>query len=128
MSLQPTKPKPLDAVELQEYMDGMYSLKQSIKALEKQYDEKAARVIATLKPGGVFQFNLLRMSVVQQWRRKIDWKHLAFSLARQLYPNRKEFFFWVKALSRSHKKEPQSPYVLVSQLKSKKKDKANVAA
>ncbi len=126
--MEPPKAKPLDAVELHEYMDDMNSLKQSIKALEKQYDEKAARVIATLKPGGVFQYNLLKMTVIQQWRRKIDWKHLAFSLARQVYPNRKEFFFWVKQLSRSHKKEPQNPYVLVSQLKLKKKDKANAAA
>lgn len=117
----PEIPK-LDDIELRQFIQEMYHIKERISILEKAFKEKQERVVATLGINGIWQHNLLRCCIVQQMRRTVPWRELAFDLARKLYPSRKEMFFWMRGLVRQYKKKPCEAFAKITEIKKWKRD------
>ena len=120
--------KKLDAVELEDTILQIHQYDLDIQLIKTKQDLLKEQVIATLGVKGVFQkdypkLGLWRCTIVQSWRRSISWKDIAIHLAKRLYPEREPFRRWLRTIAKNHPKKPCNPFVKLSQIKDKQKEK-----
>ena len=117
MKKKKEEPLSLSADDLKAAVRRLRDLSVEIKALEKEHKQVEQLVIATLGIGGLMAFEDLRVKVVQALRRIVPWRQMAMSLARMLYPGRREFNNWLRELVRRYPKKESAPFAKLTMMK-----------
>ena len=78
------KLEPLGEAALRSTFLELQHLNEQYADLDRKWDDLAAKVLATMPPGDVRQYDDLRCMVVQAWARRVDWKKECLELARKL--------------------------------------------
>jgi hypothetical protein len=92
-------------------------LEQEIESRDAEIATIRGRFVASMGVKDFFEFGLLRVNIQQNWARKINWKKVAVTLARKLFPDVKAFRKWLVGLVQDHPKEATKPYAKLFILK-----------
>lgn len=112
------KIEPLTEGALKKAIFDLDALNQEYKELDKRYDALAAKVLATLDPKEIRQYDDLRCCIVQAWTRRVSWKEETLKLARRLYPSAKEFRRYLFGLVKLYPKKANKPSIKLTRVKS----------
>jgi hypothetical protein len=104
-------------------------VKLQIKQLKAEEAKLVAPIVESLGIRGKTCFEiaegaLLTATVVQSFRRSVDWRKTAVALAKKLYPTAEAMRQWARSIVRKHPKKPCKPYVLVTVGDEKEEDAA----
>lgn len=113
-------------VEINEEMTGaqlkrkvvrMAEIKAEIKTMNKEFDGLEKEVIDYVGVGNWVESGSWRVCVVQAWQRRVNWKNLAMSLAKTLYPEARAFRAWLKSVVRANRKKAAAPFAKLTAVK-----------
>jgi hypothetical protein len=109
--------KPLTENALKQVIMDLDALNAEYKALDKRYEALEVKIMATLKPKDVRQYDDLRCTIVQAMRRTVNWKAETWSLARKVYTTPKAFKGYLVYLVKTYKKKPIKPSIKLTRVK-----------
>ena len=109
--------KSLTVQGLKNHVERMAEIKAEKKALDKEFDTLEAAVVEQLGVGGVFEAGAWRVCIVQAMRRRVDWKKVAYSLAKILYSEKSAFRAWLKSIVRANRKKACAAFAKLTEVK-----------
>lgn len=109
--------EPLSERLLKLEIERLFDIKAQQDELDKKFEASADKVLATLDPKDVRQYDDLRCFVVQNMNRGVSWKEEARLLAKRLYPTAELFRRYTVSLVRKYPRKPGKAFLKLTVVK-----------
>lgn len=116
MAKKAAKPEPkkhqLKVAEIQSMVDRWQEIEEEMAPLVEELAGIKSTLVADMDPKDAYEFDSVTLRCIQSKRRKgLEWRKIAFGLAKLLYPTVDNYRAWLKTIVRKHPYEPTKPYV-----------------